>query len=380
MNVIIAPDSFKGSLSATDVATAIAQGIERVCPNAVLRKIPMADGGEGTVEAMLTAVGGTRYTTTVRGPLGEPVAADWAILSDHKTGIIEMAAASGLPLVPLLLRNPLFTSSYGTGELIRKVVEAGCEKLIIGIGGSATNDGGMGMLQALGVSFFDASGKELGPGGGELSRLSSIETDHFMPGVKQLKILVSCDVTNPLCGPTGASHVFGPQKGATPSMVETLDAGLKRFAQKALDATGMDTCSLAGAGAAGGMGAGLVAFLGATLMSGVEIVRQAAGLDDAMASADLVFTGEGRTDKQTLYGKVPFGVAAIAKKYEVPVVCLSGGLGEELEDLYTAGICALFSIVDGPMTLEAAMGQTATLLASASENIMRLFLAGHLKN
>jgi glycerate kinase len=373
VKIVIAPDSFKGSAAAPEAANAIEKGVLKAVPGAEIIKVPMADGGEGTVEAMITAAGGEIRQVEVTGPLGDKVPAFYGILYDGKTGVVEMAAASGLPLVPKEKRNPMLATSFGTGELIKMALEAGCRRLVIGIGGSATNDGGMGMLQALGVKFLDAGGAELGFGGGELERLASIDCSNLYAGLKDAEILAACDVTNPLCGPHGASHVFGPQKGATLEMVERLDKGLENFANRIKDTLGKDIMNMPGTGAAGGMGAGLVAFLGAVLKRGMEIMTEIAGIEKKVEWCDLVITGEGNTDFQTAFGKVPVGISRIGKKYGKPVICLSGGLGEGVETLYEEGITALFSIANKPMSLEMAMKNAGDLLTSAAENIIRLY-------
>jgi glycerate kinase len=373
MKIIVAPDSFKGSLSAVEAANAVEKGIMNAAGDARVSKVPMADGGEGTVEALLASAGGNIEHVEVIGPLGEPVNSFYGILGDGRTGVVEMAAASGLPLVPAEKRNPMNTTSYGTGELIKKAVESGCTRIIAGIGGSATNDGGMGMLQALGVKFLDSSGRVLGYGAKELAKIHAIDCSGLYDGLRKVEIIVACDVTNPLCGPNGASYVFGPQKGATPEMAEQLDRGLENYAEKIHRFLGKDIRDLPGAGAAGGMGGGMVAFLGAVLKPGILIMTEAAGLEEKIRDADLVITGEGRTDFQTAYGKVPVGISRLAKKYGVPVICLSGGLGQGTEALYQEGITGLFSIADGPMSLEEAMKNTNGLLAKAAENLIRLW-------
>lgn len=375
LKVLVAPDSFKGSISALEAAEAVERGILRAAVQAEVLKVPMADGGEGTVEAMVAATGGEIRKTEATGPMGDRISAFYGILGGGETGVVEMAAASGLPLVPAEKRNPLAATSFGTGELIKKAVEDGCKRLVVGIGGSATNDGGMGMLQALGVRFLDGGGADLGFGGGELERIHTIDIAHLHPGIKNVEILTAVDVKNPLCGPEGASHVFGPQKGAGPEMVERLDRGLENYARRIKEFLGKDIKDVPGVGAAGGMGAGLLAFLGAALRPGIDIVTEVAGLEDKIRRCDLVITGEGNTDYQTAYGKVPAGISAMAAKYGKPVVCLSGGLGKGTEALYEKGITALFSIADRPMSLEEAMKNAGSLLESAAENLIRLYCA-----
>lgn len=371
--IVIAPDSFKESLDAPAVAAAIAEGIKRVFPEAETVTVPMADGGEGLTTTLVAATGGRIITTTVTGPLGEPVRAAWGILGDGTTAVVEMAQASGLPLVPREKRNPLFTTTYGTGELIRQALDAGCRRLIVGIGGSATNDGGAGMAQALGVKLLDARGQDIGPGAAGLEELERIEIQGLDPRVKEAEILVACDVDNPLCGPRGASAVYGPQKGATPEMVPRLDAALARLADTIERDLGKDVRELPGAGAAGGLGAGLVAFLGAGLRRGIELVIETVDLDGILArGADLVITGEGEINHQTAFGKVPAGVARVAGKYGIPVVALVGSIGEGAGTVYNHGIKGFMSIVPRPVPLAYCLENAATLLADAAERLVRL--------
>ncbi|MFZ5967450.1 MAG: glycerate kinase [Bacillota bacterium] len=372
MRIIIAPDSFKGALSSIKIANAMEEGIKKALEDAEIIKVPMADGGEGTVEAMVEATGGRMVNIEVTGPLGDKVHSFYGILGDGETAVIEMAAASGLPLVPMDKRNPLYTTTYGTGELIKHAIENKCTKLMMGIGGSATNDGGMGMAQALGVRFLDKEGNILGLGGKELERIHQIDMSALNPNIEGVQIQVACDVTNPLCGERGAAYVFGPQKGAAPEIVERLDKGLRHFAFVIQKELGKEIEDLPGAGAAGGLGGGLVAFLNARLESGVQMVIKSGNLEEKIKNADLVITGEGKTDEQTAFGKVPFGVAQIAKEYNVPVVCLSGAVTDGAEKLYDHGITALFSAVNKTMSLEEAMDNTYELVKHASENIMRL--------
>jgi glycerate kinase len=375
MKILVAPDSFKGSLSAVEAAKAMEKGILKAAPAAEVCKVPMADGGEGTVEALLMAAGGELRKAAVTGPLGEKINSFYGILADGKTGVVEMAAASGLILVPEDKRNPMLTTTYGTGELIAEAVKNGCRKVVIGIGGSATNDGGMGMAQALGVKFLDRSGRELGFGGRELAEIHSIDCSGMNPALREVEFFIACDVTNPLCGPEGAAYVYGPQKGADLKMVCELDKGLENFAAKIREYINADIRDLPGAGAAGGLGGGLVAFLNARLEPGIKIMTEATGLKDKIRDARLVFTGEGRTDSQTAYGKVPLGVARIAKQYGIPVICLSGGLGDGIEALYDEGISCFFSIADKPMTLDDAMRNGAELLTASAENLMRFYMS-----
>ena len=375
MRVVVAPDSYKGSVSAVGVAAALERGVLRVFPQAEVRKIPIADGGEGTVEALVTATGGQMKQERVRGPLGEVVDACWGILGDGKTAVIEMAAASGLPLVPPDRRDPRITTTYGTGELIRTALDAGLRRIIIGIGGSATNDGGTGMAQALGAKFLAADGAELPPGGGALAQLKTIDLSGLDSRLTKTEITVACDVDNPLCGQRGAAAVFGPQKGATPAMVAELDAALGHFAGCARAATGRNVADLAGAGAAGGLGAGLLFFTPAKLRPGVEIVLEAVKFAEVVKDAAFVITGEGRTDFQTAYGKAPVGVAKVAKQFDVPVFCISGGLGDGADDVLAQGIDAVMSICSRPLSLDECMRDGATLIEEAAARLCRILQA-----
>lgn len=375
MLVVVAPDSYKGSVSAIEVANAMERGVNRVFAEARVRKIPIADGGEGTVEALVASTGGTLNAVEVSGPLGDPVRAQWGVLGDDRTAVIEMAAASGLPLVARERLDPRHASSYGTGELIRAALDAGLRRIIIGIGGSATNDGGAGMAQALGVRFLDTMGQELAPGGAALAALASIDLSGIDPRLADSELIVACDVDNPLCGPRGASAVFGPQKGATPDMVAELDAALARFAVMAQHGTGRDVATQPGAGAAGGLGAGLLFFTPARLQPGVGIVLETVGFAEIVRTADFVITGEGRTDFQTAFGKAPVGVARVAKSFGVPVFCLSGGLGQGADDVLAQGIDAVLSICDRPLTLEECMREGSVLIGNAAERLCRIIKA-----
>jgi glycerate 2-kinase len=369
MKIVIAPDSYKESLSALEVATEIEAGFREIFPAARYLKLPMADGGEGTVAAMVAATGGRLVQVQVRGPLGAPVQACFGLTGDGRTAVVEMAAASGLALIAPGLRNPLLTTSYGTGELIRAALDAGASRLIIGIGGSATNDGGAGMLQALGVRLLDRSGCELPPGGGSLGELDRIEVSGLDPRLKACRVDAACDVDNPLTGPKGASAVFGPQKGATPEMVAQLDRNLSRYASVIFRDLGAQVDSLPGAGAAGGMGAALYACLGARLRPGIEIVIEAVGLEQELRDADLVITGEGRIDSQTLHGKTPIGVARLAKRYGIPVLGIAGCLAADAGVVHEQGIDAVFSVLRRPGSVEEAYENAAANLRAASRNI-----------
>ena len=375
MHIVVAPDSFKGSISALGVAEAMKEGVLRVFPDASVTTIPIADGGEGTVEAMVEATGGEFRTSTVRGPLGRPVAARWGILGDGKTGVIEMATASGLPLLAKDERDPCRASTYGTGELLLQAMNEGLTTIIMGIGGSATNDGGTGFAIALGVRFLDEAGKDLPPGGAALANLHSIDLSGLDPRVRDLEILVACDVDNPLCGERGASAVFGPQKGATPEMVAELDKALTCYGELAARVTGRNAMDEAGAGAAGGLGAGLLFFTPARLRPGIDIVLETLQYEQQVAGASFVITGEGHSDFQTAFGKAPTGAAKVAKKYGLPVFCLSGGLGRGYQDMYAQGVDAACVCLPHPMNLDECMAAGAGQVAEAAERLCRVIRA-----
>lgn len=373
MKIVIAPDSFKGSLSARDLCKAIRRGILRVIPDATIQEIPLADGGEGTMENLVYATAGTIISVDVTGPLGQPVTASYGVLGDGRTCVIEMAQASGLPLVPPDQRNPLITTTYGTGELIRHALDRGLRNFVIGLGGSATNDAGTGMLRALGMEFLDKVGQPLPEGGAALTDCARIDDSQFDSRLQEATFLIASDVTNPLCGPTGASAVFGPQKGATPEMVSQLDASLHHFGKVVLAHTGRDVRPLAGAGAAGGMGAAWLAFFDATMRSGIEVVMETLQFDEHLRDTHLVITGEGKLDAQTLSGKVIAGVCRAAQAQGIPVIGLCGHTelsGSQMDQL---GMWAAFSIVPGPCTLEEAMDETARWTEERTEQIMRLY-------
>ena len=369
MHVLVAMDSFKGSLSSLQAADAVAQGIRRACPDAFVRCIPIADGGEGTVDAVVEALNGRYVQTVVSDPLGKPVKARYGMAND--TAVIEMAAASGLCLVAENERNPLVTSTRGTGELILHALDQGCRRFVIGIGGSATNDGGTGMARALGIRFLDEAGSDISEGGGALSDLARIDLSGLDRRITEASFRIACDVTNPLYGERGASRVFGPQKGATPEMVEQLDRNLEHYASIIRRDLNKDISNLIGAGAAGGLGGGLVAFLDAHLEGGIGLLLDAVDIDRDMRSAEYVITGEGRTDFQTAFGKAPAGIAARAKKYGIPVFILSGSLGEGFEEVYTCGVAAAYSIISRPMALQEAIEKASPLLTDAAERLIR---------
>ncbi len=376
MKIIIAPDSFKESLCSAEVAKQIEAGFREVFPAADYIKLPVADGGEGTVDALVAATAGDLRHLSVCGPLGEQLEAFYGVCGDGKTAVIEMAAASGLALVPPAKRNPLLTSSFGTGELIRAALDEGLRHLIIGIGGSATNDGGAGMLQALGVRLLDQQGQEIGGGGSELGRLDRIEIDNLDARLKDCRIEVACDVDNPLIGERGASAIFGPQKGATPEMVVALENNLVNFARLVERDLGRKIADVPGAGAAGGMGGAMLGFLDATLRPGVDIVIDAIGLESLLQGADLVITGEGRIDRQSVFGKAPVGIAREAKRKNVPVVAIAGSLGEGAEAVYSCGINALFSVVQGPCSLEKALADAADNLRQTARQVAAVLKLG----
>lgn len=373
MKIVIAPDSFKESLSSAAVCEAISAGIRARLPESEIICVPVADGGEGTLDALIAATRGRSFGATVTGPLPEMrVHAAFGLLGDGDTAVIEMARASGLELLPAEQRNPLKTTSFGTGELILAALDQGVKQLIIAIGGSATNDGGVGMMQALGVRFMDEFGYEIGLGGEALTRMVSIDCSNMDPRLAQVSVVVACDVDNPLIGTNGASAVFGPQKGATPEMVTLLDNALAQYAAKIKQQLGVSVAHYPGAGAAGGLGAALLAFFDATLKPGIDIVTETVALKDIVEGADWVITGEGRVDGQTLGGKTPAGVARIARSQEVPVVILAGSLGEGCEKLADIGVAACFSVLSSPCTLPQALAEGDKNLRSAAYQLAGL--------
>ncbi|HAS6246727.1 TPA: glycerate kinase [Vibrio vulnificus] len=373
MKIVIAPDSYKESLTAMDVAIAIEKGFKQVLPDAHYVKLPMADGGEGTVQSMVDATGGTIIEHTVTGPLGQRVDGFFGLLGEGKTAVIEMAAASGLHLVTPDQRNPLITTTFGTGELIKAALDHGVEHIIVGIGGSATNDGGIGMAQALGIKLLDAQGNALGHGGGELAKLATIDCSQLDPRLAQVRLEVACDVDNPLCGPKGASAVFGPQKGATPEMVTILDKNLAHYATIIKQQLDVDVRDMAGAGAAGGMGAALLGLLNAELRPGIEIVMDAVHLDEIVADADLVITGEGRIDSQTIHGKTPIGVARTAKKHGLPVIGIAGCLSADCGVVHEHGLDAVFAVVNRSVDLPTALAEAAENVELTARNVAAAF-------
>ncbi|EII3000619.1 glycerate kinase [Vibrio cholerae] len=374
MKVVIAPDSFKESLTAKQVCDAIQAGLARVWHDAKFVSIPVADGGEGTVQSLVDATQGRLVEVKVMGPQGKRVEAFYGMLGDNQTAVIEMAAASGLHHVPLVQRDPKLTTSFGTGELIRHALDQGVTKLIIGLGGSATNDGGVGMLAALGARFTNADGDPIQLTGGGLRELTHIDLQDFDPRLQNCDILVACDVNNPLCGDKGASAVFGPQKGATPEDVQLLDGALRQFGLLTEKVTGKMVLESAGAGAAGGMGAALLAYTQARLRPGIEIVLETVQLAHQVCDADLVITGEGRIDSQTVHGKTPMGVAKVAKRFDVPVLALCGCTGDNYQAVYQCGIDAVFAAVPRAMSLDDALKESDFNLADLAENVARLWV------
>ncbi|MGK3131280.1 glycerate kinase [Pantoea sp. C8B4] len=376
MKIVIAPDSYKESLSALEVAAAIEAGFSEIFPDAEYVKIPVADGGEGTVEAMVAATQGSIVRLTVTGPLGAPVEAFYGLSGDERSAFIEMAAASGLELVPAAQRDPLITNSFGTGELIKNALDRGVDHIIIGIGGSATNDGGSGMMQALGARLLDQQGNEIAFGGGALPQLARIEIDQLDKRIQQCRIEVACDVTNPLTGEEGASAIFGPQKGATPELVQQLDNALAHYAEIIHRDLDIDVLHIAGGGAAGGMGAALHAFCQAELRRGIEIVTEALGLADQVQDADLVITGEGRIDSQTINGKVPIGVAKVAKQFNKPVIGIAGSLTADVGVVHQHGLDAVFSVLFSIGSLEDALANAAQNVRLTARNVAATIKVG----
>ncbi|EMA3639561.1 glycerate kinase [Providencia stuartii] len=376
MKIIIAPDSFKESMSAESAADAVKQGFQAVFPDATFLSLPIADGGEGTVDALIAAASGERVSVEVFDPLNKPITAAYGLLHQGTTAAIEMAAASGLMLVPPKERNPMLTSSYGTGQLIKNALDKGVQQIILGIGGSATVDGGVGMLQALGAVFYDGQRQRLGQGGEVLNKIASIDISGLDPRLKDCDIDVACDVDNPLVGERGAATVFGPQKGATPEMVAMLERGLNQLANVIKSTTGIDYRHLAGGGAAGGISVAAAAFLGAQLKPGIDIVIQAVDLEKEMMDADLVIVGEGSMDGQTAGGKAPIGVAKVAAKYHVPVIALSGVLGKGVDALHQEGIDAFFSILPRLCALDEALNEGAINLQQTAYNVAKVLKIG----
>lgn len=379
MKIVIAPDSFKGSLTALEVANAIEDGLKKYNKDFVIEKVPMADGGEGTVESLVSLTSGEIITVEVKDPLMRKIKGFYGLLGDKKTAVIEMAAASGLPLLNENEKNPLITSTYGTGQLIKDALDKGCKNFIIGIGGSATNDGGTGMLKALGVKFLNKDNAEIKDGAIELNQLYTIDMSQFDKRIYECDIKVACDVENPLCGENGASFVFGAQKGADKEMMKLLDDNLHHYGEILEDTFDMEVINVPGAGAAGGMGAALVAVIKAKLERGIDIVIRESKLGEKLKDADLVFTGEGRIDFQTKFGKTPFGVASEASKNNIPVIAIAGSIGEGIDTLYDVGFDGIFSIIDKPMELEDSIKNCSKLVKEASYRIINLYMVNERK-
>ena len=376
LRIVIAPQAFKHSIGAHAAAVAIQRGILRALPDAATRLVPVADGGDGTLAALIDTTAGQYHQTSVTGPLGDPVVAQWGVMGDGQNTVIEMALASGLALIPDHRRDPLTASTVGTGQLMRAALDAGHDRIIVGLGGSATNDGGTGMASALGVRFLDAGDNLLPPGGAALANLAHIDPAGLHPALANATIVGATDVTNPLCGETGASAIFGPQKGATPEMVAELDACLANLARVIQSDLGVDVLDVPGSGAAGGLGAGLIAFAGAELRSGIDMVCDALDFDRYAADADLVVTGEGRADRSTAFDKAPVGIARRARPFGVPTILLAGSLGPGYDLLYQHGIDAVVPIAEEPTDLATSLENGAELLERAAERAVRLYSLG----
>lgn len=376
LKIVVAPDKFRGSLSAPDAARAIARGVRNAEPSARIDEVPMADGGEGTVDALVAATGGSLRDVQVTGPLGSQVQARVGRLGDGATAVLEMAEASGLALVPKDQRDPTRATTRGTGELLLAAIDGGARRVILGIGGSATNDLGAGLAQVLGYRLLDREGREIGPGGGALADLDRIDATGRDPRLNGVEVLVACDVDNPLCGPRGASHVYGPQKGATPEVVALLDRNLAHAADVIERDLGRNIRELPGAGAAGGLGAGLVAFADGRLEPGIALVIRTVGLAERLSGAALCLTGEGAIDASSAFGKTAVGVGRLARSLGCPTIALAGNLGPGAADVLHAGIDAFASICPGPIALEEALGRAEELLERAAEQVVRVFLAG----
>lgn len=376
MKIIIAPNAFKDSLSAIDAAEAMAEGVLAAVPEANIELVPVADGGDGLTEIVLKALDGQQVKANVTDPLGRPIEAQFCYLPDRKTAIIEMAEASGLRLLKSTERNPMLTTTLGTGQMILAALDLGAKRILIGLGGSATNDGGLGMAVALGVAFLDNNSKIIDPIGKNLSLISNVDLSNMDARVAQTTFEAICDVRNPLFGKDGAAYVYGPQKGANTEQVEKLDAGLRNLADILRKSVNMDVSKLESAGAAGGSGMGLHVFFGAKLRPGVDIVLDLVNLDGALENADLVLTGEGQIDWQTAFGKAPAGVAQAAKRHNIPCLALAGSIGKNVEELHKVGITAVFSICQGPVPLEQALKHAHQNLAKTTQQVVRTYLSG----
>ena len=376
MKILVAPQEFKGSISALSAAEAAKTGILRVFPQAEVVLCPVADGGDGTLETLVEVSGGEVKTCSVQNPIGETIQAQWGAMGDGVTAVIEMARTSGLALLSLGERDPLNASTYGLGQAISEALDEGFRRFIVGIGGSATNDAGAGMAQALGANLLDDQGNTINFGGAALSNLQTVDISNMDSRIKDSKFLVACDVSNPLTGEEGASAVYGPQKGATPEMVRSLDDALSNFATVVKKDLKKDVSEISGAGAAGGLGAGMMAFMGAELKAGVDIVLETVNLRDKLASVDLVITGEGGLDFQTVYNKAPIGVARIASEHNIPTIAIAGLLGSNFKIVHEHGIRAATSIVNGPMTLEEASERAFELISDSVEESLRFISVG----
>ena len=371
MKIVIAPDSFKGSLTAAEAAEAIETGFRAVYPDAEYVKVPMADGGEGTVQSLVDATSGTIITQLVSGPMGDMVAGFFGILGDRQTAVIEMAAASGIHWVRPKERDVYLASSFGTGQLINAALDRGCDKLIVGLGGSATNDGGIGMMKALGAQFFDQDGVQLAADVRALLQLASIDLQYLDPRLDKTEIVVACDVDNPLCGENGAARVFGPQKGATEEDIAVLDQALTRYGDILSANAGRDIASEPGAGAAGGMGAAFIGLIDAVLKPGVDIVIEIVDLANSLVDANLVITGEGRVDNQTIHGKTPTGVAKVAKSCNLPVICIAGSVEDGADFTHQLGIDEIYSVTEGDYDLTEVLIEAEHKLTQAAQKIAK---------
>jgi glycerate kinase len=376
LRIVVSPQAFKHSIGAREAALAIQRGILQAAPDAETILIPVADGGDGTLAALIDTTGGAYHQATVTGPLGEPVDARWGVMGDGETAVIEMALASGLALIPDNRRDPRHATTCGTGELMRAALEDGYRRVIVGLGGSATNDGGAGMASALGARFLDAGGDQLPPGGAALANLAHVDTSALHPDMSATTIIGATDVTNPLCGETGASAIFGPQKGATPEMVSELDGCLANLARVVRSDLGIDVLHTPGSGAAGGLGAGLIAFAGAELRSGIDMVCDVLDFDRHAREADLIITGEGRADRSTAFDKAPVGIARRARQFGVPTILVAGSLGPGYETLYGHGIDAVLPIAEEPADLDSSLRRGSELLQRAAERAIRLYGLG----
>lgn len=375
MKVVVAIDSLKGSLSSIEAGLAAKEGILKARPDATVVVKPLADGGEGTVDALIEGMNGERVDITVTGPMGTPVSCYYGYLKESNTAIMEMASAAGITLVPDNEKNPMLASTYGVGEMILNAMERGCRNFIIGIGGSVTNDGGIGMLKALGYEFFDKNGKDVGEGGQALAKVASINTDKSNPLISECNFRIACDVNNPLCGENGATYIYGPQKGVSDDMKADLDAGMANYAKVTAETLGYDNSETAGVGAAGGLGFAFLSYISAKLTPGISLILDAVGLESELKDADIAVTGEGRLDHQTAMGKAPVGVARLAKKYNAKVVSFAGAVTEGAIACNDAGIDAFFPIVRGVTTLEEAMNKENAHknMSATAEQVFRLF-------